>query len=301
MTGADIKLAYLSFYRDNECMRNIIDMHVHSCFSDGDKSPEKIGEMSRKRKLEIISFADHNTIKGFLYYNNHAKRSDLTVFPGVEIGIMNEPARHLIDIHMLGYFFDCKDKKLNGIFYEMEKSRLDWCDEQVKVLNENGIEVNAKEVKKLATPAVPQRPHIWKAIKNSNGISREEFFERTGGNGDLYVMKNFELSLEDSIKLIHGAGGVAVLAHPGYYDTDRVVDLCVNAGIDGLEVKYHYNGNINRSKRIVRHVNGLADRFGLLKTGGSDYHNGNGTGLGGVFVPRMYFETMKDYIRNKKI
>lgn len=278
-------------------MRNTIDLHIHSKYSDGGLMPERIGRMARKIKLETISFADHNTIKGFLDYNRCARKYGLTVFPGVEIGVRNEPDRGLTDVHMLGYYFNYRDKNLNGIFYEMEKSRLDWCDEQVKLLNENGIEVDAKEVKKLSMPAVPQRPHIWKVVKKRNGITREEFFKRTAGGGDLYVMKEFELSLEDSIKLIHDAGGIAVLAHPGYYDTVRVVELCVDAGIDGLEVKYHYNGNINRSKRIVRHVNGLADRFGLLKTGGSDFHNGNSAPLGSVYVPGFYVEEITEYMK----
>lgn len=278
-------------------MRNTTDLHIHSKFSDGEFVPERICSIAKRIGLETISFTDHNTIKGFLDYSRRSRKSGLSVFPSVEIGVRNEPYRGLMDVHMLGYCFNYRDKNLNCVLSEMEKSRLDWCDEQVKLLNENDIEVNANEVKKLSMPAVPQRPHIWKAVKNKNGITREEFFKRTAGGGDLYVMKEFELSLEDSIKLIHDAGGIAVLAHPGYYDTDRVVESCANAGIDGLEVNYHYNGNINRSKRIVRHVNGLADRYGLEKTGGSDFHNGNSAPIGSVYVPRFYVERITEHMK----
>jgi len=280
-------------------MKRKIDLHMHTNRSDGSLSPSGLVMLAKEKRLDAIAITDHDTVSGIKECISCGSGLGVDVIPGVEIGIKNDEKIKLAEIHILGYFIDCENKKLLSVLEKINGAKRDWLAKHIKRLNEIGLEICAEEVKIMAGLAVPSRPHVWKAMEKNNGskISRNEFFNRTKSGGDLFVRKDFELPLENCIKIIHEAGGIAVLAHPGFHDFENIVKLCVGAGIDGLEVKYSYGFGKDEDAKIVSRISELAEKHNLLKTGGSDFHNRNhGAGLGSVSVPYEWLEKMKERV-----
>ena len=168
---------------------------------------------------------------------------------------------------------------------------------QIAVLAENGLPIEAAEVLEEAAGDTVRRPHIWKVLHRYHpDFAAQEFFDRTSYGGDWHVSKDFSLRLEESVELIERAGGVPVLAHPGAYNTtfakggamidpvvDEIIATCAGAGIKGLEVYYSYDKNrpfhnseplITKDElaELVGHYAGLAEKHGMLRTGGTDFH-----------------------------
>lgn len=306
-------------------MKHMIDLHTHTNYSDGALSPKDLVTLAKEKGLKAMAVTDHDTARGLDECIRFNSGSGLEIIPGAEIGIKNEESRGLTEIHILGYFIDCENRKLLSVFEKISQSKRNWLVKQIKKLNEIGIDVSSEDVKRTAKLAVPSRPHIWRTIEmhgngvsvwhrtegsgsagtkvpcenNGSKISRDDFFNRTRTGGDLFVRRDFGLPLEDCIRLIHEAGGIAVFAHPGFHDFENVVKLCVDAGIDGIEVKYFYDDfGIRKSREIVRKINCLAEKHSLLKTGGSDFHSKyHGAMLGSVSVPYEYLEKMKERIQ----
>lgn len=302
-------------------MKHKIDLHTHTNHSDGSLSPGGLAMLAKEKGLEAIAVTDHDTVSGIKECISCGSGLGIDIIPGVEIGIKNDESRGLTDIHILGYFIDareqssrhaessafvhCKNKKLLSVLEKLNEAKRDWLAKQIKKLRDVGIEIDANNVKAAAGLATPSRPHVWRTIEKSsqNKISRNDFFNRTKAGGDLFVRKDFELPLEDCIKLIHGAGGLAVFAHPGFHDFENVVKTCAGAGIDGLEVEYFYGFGKDEDAKVVSRISELAERYGLLKTGGSDFHDRNhGADLGSVPVPYEWLERMKEKAKvNSKI
>ncbi len=281
-------------------MKRKIDLHAHTSRSDGSLSPKELVALAKEKELAAIAITDHDTVSGLKEDISCGSELGVYVVPGVEIGIKNEEERKLADIHILGYFIDSENKTLVETMEKLNEAKRNWLAKQIKVLNGVGLEISAEEVKTTAGLATPSRPHVWSILekRNPNRILREDFFSRTRTGGDLFVRKDFELPLEDCIKVIHEAGGLAVFAHPGFHDFENVVRLCVNAGIDGLETEYSYGFGKDEDAKVVERINDLAEKHKLLKTGGSDFHNKNhGADLGSVSVPHEWLERMKERVR----
>ncbi|MBU3957909.1 MAG: PHP domain-containing protein [Nanoarchaeota archaeon] len=277
-------------------MKHKIDLHMHTNHSDGSLSPSELVMLAKEKGLKAIAVTDHDTVSGLKECISCSSGFGVDVIPGAEIGIKNEEERKLTDIHILGYFIDCENRNLLSVLKKINGAKRTWLAKQIKKLNETGLEISAEEVKIMAGLAVPSRPHVWKAVeRHGNKISRDDFFSRTKTGGDLFVRKDFELPLEDCIRLIHEAGGLAVFAHPGFHDFENVVSPCIDAGIDGLEVKYFYGFGKDEDAKVVGRIDELAEEHKLLKTGGSDFHDRNrGADLGSVSVPCEWLEKMKE-------
>ncbi len=276
-----------------------IDLHTHTKHSDGVLSPHELLSLARESKLKAIAITDHDTVSGFLEYLAYKENFGVEVIPGIEIGIKNDDDRGFKEVHMLGFFCDYTSKTFLSTLDKLNESKRNWLHRQVNVLNEIGLEFTEEQVKVIAEDATPRRPHIWRVIeaKNLGKIAMKEFYERTSYGGDLYVKREFELSLEDCVRLMKIAGGIPVLAHPGFYDLERVVKECADAGIDGIEVNYNYQAlGKQKTLEIVTTVDKLADKYNLLKTGGSDFHdNIHGSDIGTVNVPYSFLEKLKKH------
>jgi hypothetical protein len=161
----------------------------------------------------------------------------------------------------------------------------------VERLNRIRVPLSADAVFALANCRAPGRPHVARALVAA-GLCRslDEAFERfLKRNRPAWVPK-FKMSGEKAIELIHQAGGVAVLAHPGLIRTDEVIPGMVEAGLDGIECFHTKHSTVTTERYLA-----LADRFHLLVTGGSDCHGMNkGKPLiGTVKVPYQYLEKLK--------
>jgi predicted metal-dependent phosphoesterase TrpH len=277
-----------------------IDLHVHSTASDGTLTAEELVLRAKSLGLAAIAITDHDSIGSVKEGIEAGETHGIEVVPGVEIGIAHDPDRGLVEIDILGYFIDPDDAELAESMQRLQDAKNGKLAKQIAVLAANGLPIDEGEVLREAAGDTVRRPHIWKVLhRHHPDFEAQEFFDRTSFGGDWHVTKDFSLSLEDCVALIDRVGGVAVLAHPGCYNTtfakggdlidpgiDAVVRVCVGAGVRGIEVHYPYdkarpyhNGGPLISTcelgALVSHYAALARHHGILETGGTDFHGSN--------------------------
>jgi predicted metal-dependent phosphoesterase TrpH len=263
------------------------DLHLHTFFSDGTYSPEEMVAHAARHGFAAVALTDHDTVEGCERAERACDGAGIEFVPGTELTA--EQDDH--ELHVLGYFFDPRNPRLLEELGKFQIVRQNRIREMVARLNRVNVPLTAEEVFALANCRSPGRPHVARAlVKAGLCVSLDEAFERfLKKNRPAWVPK-FKMSAHDAIELIHHAGGVAVMAHPGLNHNDDVIPSMVEAGLDGLEC-FH----TKHSTWITEHYLELADRFHLLVTGGSDCH-GMSKGkplIGTVKVPYQHVEQLK--------
>ncbi|MFZ1756394.1 MAG: PHP domain-containing protein [Caldilineaceae bacterium] len=264
-----------------------VDLQVHSTRSDGTETPTQLVEHAARIGIRVLALTDHDSVLGVDEALAAGERMGVRMIPAIEYSITAERKRDLLDINILGYGIRHNDPELQAILQRVIDSRVEQKVRQVERLQSYGVTVPVEEVLALAD-GVPGRPHIAQiALKhnpqrfqNIDDVFRQ--FLAGDAPNSVYVGRSFSLSLEESIDLTHQMGGVAVLAHPGIYqrvrDIDSVLARMVDVGLDGLEVHYPYARERRRSipnadaATLTAHFAAAAQRYGLLVTGGSDFH-----------------------------
>lgn len=259
-----------------------IDLHVHTNYSDGDVSPEDIVDLAIKKNIKAIAITDHDCTDGVIKAIRYSKGKMVEVIPGIELSCENK-SFGFEDIHILGLFIDYNNKNLGEVLKKIRKSRLNEKKEIVRRLNKFGIKINFHEVLKIANDEVG-RPHIAmvlvKKYPKRFKCVKQVFDEYIGKGKKAYVSTRFHPSIEEGVRLIHEAGGIAILAHPGAYNrllSLRLIEFFVDCGGDGIETYYPYNKNYEcvtckESVNMIKFFNNLAEEKGLVRSGGSDFH-----------------------------
>jgi hypothetical protein len=263
------------------------DLHLHSRFSDGTYGPEELAEQARRYGLAAIALTDHDSVEGCPGTAQACEAAAIEFIPGIELTAEQEGN----ELHILGYCMDTQNPRLLTEIARFQAVRQNRIREMVERLNRMSVPLSADAVFALANCRAPGRPHVARALVAAGLCqSLDEAFERfLKKNRPAWVPK-FKMSGEKAIELIHQAGGVAVLAHPGLNRTDEVIPSMVEAGMDGIEC-FHTKHSTVTTERYLE----LANRFHLLVTGGSDCHGKNkGKPLiGTVKVPYQYVEKLK--------
>lgn len=271
--------------------RKYIDLHSHSTVSDGSESPTAvIRTAAAEKNLRALALSDHDTVEGLdEAFEEASKYEGFELIPAIEISAEYGDGT----IHILGYFIDRENPKLLAQLKVLQQAREERNPQIIAKLNELGLEITEEEVNKIAGQGVVGRPHIARALIDKGYVkdSQEAFEKYLKKNGPAYINKE-RFSQKDSIKMIHDAGGVAVLAHPKYVHggdlkgvEELIASLAAN-GLDGLEVFYS-----SHNKKEVKLFKELADKYNLIATGGSDFHGVSkpdieiGTGMGNLKVP----------------
>jgi len=241
-----------------------VDLHVHTTASDGLATPGDVVRAALDLGLRVISITDHDSVEGVDEALETARGTALEVIPGVELSVQAEDGS---DTHLLGYLIDHRDRVLLGSLERLREARLERANAMVAALSEAGHPIDIEGVLEHAGKGAVGRVHVARALVNAGSVDTiEEAFARLiGRGGPFYVAKAF-FSAYEALALIHGAGGVAVLAHPGVSGETPLIPL-VDAGLDGIEV-YHAEHTVSQRA----HFAALARRFGLVATGGSDFH-----------------------------
>jgi predicted metal-dependent phosphoesterase TrpH len=279
-------------------MEKYIDLHIHSRHSDGLHSPAELVRMAAEKGLRAIAIADHDSVDGIDSAMDEGKRLGVEVIPAVELSVSYGDLR---DIHLLGYLIDHRDRRFNAMLAEFRHKR----DERVKAILER---INSRlsdgkregityaEVQAHAFGALG-RPHIAKVLVE-RGYSRsiEEAFDKYLGPCNI---PKLYIHVSDAIGEVKRIGGVAVLAHPPSISSNpitlgNVVREFSAMGLDGLEL---YSNMCYKDDIIF--INTLAKQFGLLVTGGSDFHGLHsdeelGKVQGGVRIPYQLLERLKE-------
>ena len=267
-------------------------MHTHSNVSDGTDTPGELINKALATGLTKIALTDHDTIAGWdeatLYL-----RPGLDLILGSEISCQTEDG---ISVHMLGLLFDPNNKELSEVLSTTRDNRIGRMEKIINRLNEAGISITMEEVlAQLSDGATLGRPHLADALVAKKVVKdREEAFAELLHNNSKYYISHYSPTPEAVIKLIKGAGGVAVIAHPLASLRGRTVsvasfDSMVKAGLDGIEVS-HRDHTLEQQELLAK----IVKEFNIVATGSSDYHgNGKLNQLGEFTTSQETFEILE--------
>jgi len=251
----------------------MIDLHTHSSFSDGTDSPTELINKALAAGVSTIALTDHDTVAGWDEAANHL-RPGLALVLGSEISCQTEDG---ISVHMLGLLFDEGNEALTSMMAKTRQNRIGRMGKIIERLNAADYLVTMEDVEaQLAAGATLGRPHLADALIAKGYMkTREEVFAQVLHNDSPFYVSHHSPTPEAAIALIKEAGGVAVIAHAmsslrGRVITPATFESYVAAGLDGIEVFHRDHTLENRTL-----LSNIADEFGLIKTGASDYH-GNG-------------------------
>ena len=248
----------------------MIDLHIHSLASDGLLDAKKIFDNASSMKLKAISITDHDTVDIVEEALELSKYYGIEFIPGIEISTnLGE-----IEIHILGYFLDHKNKDLLELIEKFKVSRYERGKQIVINLQRGGIDITFEEVLgKAGSKDNIGRPHIAEVLLEK-GICRntfEVYNNYLGNQNKKYIVPKYNLHPKEAIKVIRKAGGLSFLAHPGHLlRSDKVAILeVIKFGVDGIEV-IHPSHNSYQQK----FYRGIVNQYCLLESGGSDFHGG---------------------------
>ncbi len=272
----------------------VADLHLHTNFSDGTYTPEELVMHAKRVGLSAMALTDHDTVEGCARLAAAAAGAGVEFVPGAELTAEVDG----IELHLLAYFIDTNHVRLLSETARYQGVRQDRIREMVERLNKLGIPLRIETVLDLANCQSPGRPHLARAlIQEGFCHTLDEAFERfLKKNRPAWVPKA-RVSAVDAIQLVHEAGGLAVMAHPGLNRTDEIIDVLVAGGLDGIEC-FHTRHSTSASERYLT----MADRFDLAVTGGSDCH-GMSKGkplIGTVKVPYNLVEKLKERLSRRR-
>ena len=241
------------------------DLHLHSHYSDGTMSPEDLVSYASTVGLSAVSITDHDTIDGQEQAIEAGKNCGIDVITGIELSI--EEGRQ--SLHILGYLFDRRDRRLGESIRALAYARVGRARLIVQKLAEHGAPMPFDDVLAEAGNGSVGRPHIAKVLYRRGLVSSvNEAFVRYLADGAPCNVPKEVLALESVVRLIRGAGGVAVWAHPGWYiKRGELLDGLIAAGVGGIEAWHP-----NHSERMAAEIAAVARGRGLVCTGGSDFH-----------------------------
>ena len=245
-------------------MTQTADLHIHTCFSDGVDTPQQVVSIALEKELRCIAITDHDTLDAIEPAAAAAQGTGLEVIHGVELSTECGGS----DIHILGYCFDLHHHYLKEQLQLFRDARVIRVKKMAERLRALGMEIDEEDIFSSAGTDAVGRPHVAQAII-TRGYARttaEAFEEYLAEGRPAYVAK-YKQTPSDAIKLIRQAGGIAVIAHPMVTLKDELIAGFVDEGLGGLEVYYP-----NTPRRLIVFYEKLAEKYGLIKTGGSDSH-----------------------------
>jgi predicted metal-dependent phosphoesterase TrpH len=251
-----------------------IDLHTHSRISDGTDSPAELVAKAAAARLEVVALTDHDTFDGLDEAVAEGVRQGITVVRGLELSC----AQQGTSVHLLAYGADPEDPALRDEMVRVRTGRTDRLSPVLGKLAELGVPVSKEQVMaQVGDSQSVGRPHIADALIAAGHVrDRTEAFDRFLADGGPAHVPRYAIRVEQGIELVHGAGGVAVIAHPWGRGREHVLPpdllktLVVEHALDGLEVDHQDHDADTRHR-----LRALTAQLGILATGSSDYH---GTG-----------------------
>lgn len=248
----------------------MIDLHTHTTFSDGSQTPTELVQEAAAMGLAAIAVTDHDTVDGLPEALAAGERLGIEVIPGVEINLEHDR----VTMDMLGYFLaGAPTEELQRELAELRAYRDERNARMVERLAELGMPLDPAELAASAENGAVGRPHIGEAmVRRGYASSIGEAFELYLRRGAPAWVDRRRLALGRALKLLRASGALPVLAHPGIIRTDtaglnHIVREAARAGMAGIECYYPLH-----DEETVGRCLGLAERYALVPTGGSDYH-----------------------------
>ncbi len=271
------------------------DLHIHTLYSDGVFSPEKIVDTAIDVGLQVIALTDHDNILSYQvakdYLKKENKEDKLEIIQGIEVNTLYKN----YEVHILGYFMDVNNNDFQNLLKFQQQARIKQTKEIISLLaKKEGIRIKFEDIKKqVAEGGSIGRPHIAKAITNAGGTTSviEAYSKYIHDDSPVYIQRK-TVSPQDAVEIIYDAGGIPVIAHPHDLDiAESLIKELMQYGLRGIEA-YHRK----HSPACVEYFSSMAEELGLIVTGGSDFHAPNIMNgqivLGKNFVPEWVYEKL---------
>lgn len=266
-----------------------VDLHTHTAASDGDLSPGELMEAAGEAGLAAVGLTDHDEVGGIAPALAAGERLGVEVVPGVELTAYLGEA----ELHILGLFIDYLNEKLLAELDRFREGRRRRVVEMCAKLAELGAPVEPGRVFAIAGRGAVGRPHVAKAlVEAGHSSSVKEAFRRYIGDRGPACVPKIKVPPEEAVGLIHAAGGLAFLAHPGATGKDELLPQLVEAGLDGVEVRHSLH-----PEPSAQHYLRWAHRRDLLCCGGSDFHGPSmeDRPLGSPSVPESWLIEIRNH------
>jgi predicted metal-dependent phosphoesterase TrpH len=264
----------------------LVDLHMHSTASDGSRSPAEVVRAAKRASLAAIALTDHDSVAGLPEARQVGDELGVRVINGVELSaVEGESETHLLGLHL------SDTTVLERGLSDLRDMRGRRAARIVELLQSQGVQVTLDDVLLQAGTGAIGRPHVARAlVADGWAVDVRDAFDRYLGAGrPAYVAKD-QLGMRDAIAMVHAAGGLAVLAHPGSSATRERLEALLALGLDGVEVKHP-----SHSPQDTARIRTLSEQLGLLLSGGSDWHGaGDGPRTIGMMQVPMDWLTRQD-------
>jgi predicted metal-dependent phosphoesterase TrpH len=267
-----------------------VDLHSHSTASDGARAPRDVVLEAKRVGLAALALTDHDTLGGIAEATATGAEVGMRVIAGVELSaVEGESETHILGLHL------SDPRPIETSLSALRDMRHSRAERIVIRLNELGVRLEFSAVLEQAAGGAIGRPHVARAmIAEGWAVDLRDAFDRYLGNGRPAFIGKDRLAVTDAIDLIHAAGGLAVLAHPGSSGTRERIEAFAAQGIDGVEVRHPSHSSEDAARLLA-----LVEHFSLVPSGGSDWHgaaDGPRT-LGMMRVPAEWLSRQDDRLR----
>lgn len=278
-------------------MSDFVDLHSHSTASDGTLPPAEVARLAKASGLSAWALTDHDTIAGVLEAADASRELGLDFLPGIEI---SAEFPHPGTLHILGYGVDPHSPTLTHLTETLIAARDNRNPRIINKLNQLGVSVTMSEWEQASGGTVVGRPHLAAILVRKGYVSSiKQAFEKYLGQGAPAYFDKERLAPAQALELIRQSGGLAVLAHPVQLrlpddsQLQQILRQLIDLGLQGMEVIHS-----DHTSELIERYTALADRFQLVKTGGSDFHgvNKKDIALGsakGRRIPRQFYDDLR--------
>ena len=264
----------------------LVDLHMHSTASDGSRSPAEVVRAAKRASLAAIALTDHDSVAGLPEARQVGGELGVRVINGVELSaVEGESETHLLGLHL------SDTTVLERGLSDLRDMRGRRAARIVELLQSQGVQVTLDDVLLQAGTGAIGRPHVARAlVADGWAVDVRDAFDRYLGAGSPAYVSKDQLGMRDAIAMVHAAGGLAVLAHPGSSATRERLEALLLLGLDGVEVKHP-----SHSPQDTARIRTLSEQLGLLLSGGSDWHGaGDGPRTIGMMQVPMEWLTRQD-------
>ena len=281
---------------------NLIDLHIHTAASDGTCSPGDVVRLAHELGLSAVAITDHDTVSGCAEAAAVGQELGVEAVAGVELS-----SRYGKTIHILGYFVRTNSPALTRVLDGIVAERNERNRKMAAMMAADGLAVDYEEMQQRFGTSIG-RPHFGEVlVELGKAESVQDAFDRYIEKGQRYYLPRKMVSIERSVEVIREAGGVPVLAHPFQYRLEesvlrQLIEHCMDHGLLGLECRYSLYDE-EQSQYLLK----LAREYGLVPTGGSDFHGSNkphialGSGTGSLAVPASWLEGLRAVATSTKM
>ena len=275
----------------------MVDLHIHSIFSDGQYSPTELVQTAVKKDISVIALTDHDTADGISEGKTAAENAGITFVPGIELDI-NRPN---CEFHLLGLALQTVSPELDRIIKSLQKSRIERNMQILMRMKEYGISVTLEDIQKEFSCKSLGRPHFAAWLEKNRIVkNRQDAFNTYLARGKPWFVERTGTDLDEAITAIYRSGGVPVLAHPmslylSWKNLETMLQELKERGIAGIEA-FHSGARVSECLRLEE----MAKKYGFFVTAGSDFHGEKvradrspGITCGGKKInDRFYFEEL---------